>query len=154
VRRYGHLNSLWEETAQEPSYPPLSSDLSVDVVVVGAGITGLTAATLLKQAGRSVAVIEAGRVGGGVTGRTTAHITEIVDGRYHTLLHNFGERGAHVVAESSRYAIEHIADWVQQIGIDATSSGWRDTCTPRKTRIFTKLKRKPRPRRRSASAAN
>jgi glycine/D-amino acid oxidase-like deaminating enzyme/nitrite reductase/ring-hydroxylating ferredoxin subunit len=118
MRTYGKRHSLWEDTARESGYPRLAGDLSVDVAVIGAGITGLTAATLLKQAGRSVAIIEAGRTGGGVTGRTTAHITEIVDGRYHTLIHNFGERDARTVAESSRFAIEHIADWVNQMQID------------------------------------
>ena len=60
-------------------FPALKADLTVDVAIVGAGITGLTAATLLKKAGLSVAVIEAKRVAEGVSGYTTAHITEALD---------------------------------------------------------------------------
>ena len=63
--------SLWVETAPETDYPTMAPGLEVDVAVLGGGIAGLTAASLLKEAGKSVAVIEAGRIGTGVTGHTT-----------------------------------------------------------------------------------
>jgi len=53
---YGKTPSVWQDTASHPSFPPLASDVSVDVAIVGAGITGLTLATLLKEAGKTVAV--------------------------------------------------------------------------------------------------
>jgi glycine/D-amino acid oxidase-like deaminating enzyme/nitrite reductase/ring-hydroxylating ferredoxin subunit len=102
--------SLWLATAERPSFAPLDRDgVHVDVAIVGAGITGLTAATLLKLAGRRVAVIEARRVGSGVTGRTTAHATEVLDTRYQTLESRFGREGSALAAKSSRAAIEQIA---------------------------------------------
>ena len=48
--------SYWTDSTTMPRYGRLNRDLDVDVVVVGAGITGLTAAYLLKRAGRRVAV--------------------------------------------------------------------------------------------------
>ena len=69
---------LWDDTPL-PSYPPLDHPLSVDVVVVGAGITGITAAYLLKRAGCTVALLERRKVGGVDTGCTSAHLTAIVD---------------------------------------------------------------------------
>jgi hypothetical protein len=66
--------SFWLEHAAA-AYPPLSHDLDVDVAVVGAGITGVTAAHLLKQARRTVALLEMNRVGYGATGYTTAKLT-------------------------------------------------------------------------------
>ena len=94
--------SLWIADTRYPRFPPLKGDLSVDVAVVGAGITGLTAATLLKAAGKTVAVVEAQRVAEGVTGYTTAHLTEVVDASFGTLLSHFGEDGARLAVEATR----------------------------------------------------
>src|SRR6187549_1552100 len=70
-----NTTSLWLGTAQAPQFKPLQRDgIHVDVVIVGAGITGLTAAILLKERGKTVAVLEKERVAGGETGNTTAHI--------------------------------------------------------------------------------
>jgi glycine/D-amino acid oxidase-like deaminating enzyme/nitrite reductase/ring-hydroxylating ferredoxin subunit len=93
--------------------PPLASDLHVDVVVVGGGITGLTTALLLAEAGRSVCLLEGRTLGSGVTGATTAHLTEAVDTRYHELESSFGRDGARLVRASSRDAIEKIAELAQ-----------------------------------------
>lgn len=101
--------SLWTQTAPHPPFGGLTSDVDVDVAIIGGGITGITAAMLLKRAGKRVAVIEAQRVGGGVTGYTTAHLTELYDERYHTLIDSFGARGAATASAASRAAIDFIA---------------------------------------------
>ncbi|HSN88436.1 MAG TPA: FAD-dependent oxidoreductase, partial [Thermoanaerobaculia bacterium] len=67
----GKKTSLWLDTRETPVCSPLTGDAHVDVAVVGAGITGLTAARLLVEAGRTVAVLDQDRVGSGTTGRTT-----------------------------------------------------------------------------------
>ena len=56
--------SYWEDSASVSRYPALDRNLTVDAVVIGAGITGLTAAYLLKKSGLSVAVIDRRRCGG------------------------------------------------------------------------------------------
>src|SRR5688572_27149626 len=100
--------SLWRATSHLRRFAPLSRDLDVDVAIVGAGITGLTAAVLLGRAGRRVAVLQRDHVGSGETGSTTSHLTEAVDARYRTLVKDFGEEGARLVAKSSRDAIDQI----------------------------------------------
>ena len=63
-------HGLWEATAPAaPPAPPLSGRTAVDVVVVGAGFTGLSAALHLAEAGASVAVLEAAEIGFGASGR-------------------------------------------------------------------------------------
>ncbi|HEX7151391.1 MAG TPA: FAD-dependent oxidoreductase [Thermoanaerobaculia bacterium] len=110
--------SLWLATATVPRYEPLRRDLHVDVVIIGAGITGLTAAVLLKERGKKVAVIEREHVGGGETGNTTAHITEAIDARYYYMKRNFSLDDAKIMAEASRAAIERIAANVERFGIE------------------------------------
>jgi ribulose 1,5-bisphosphate synthetase/thiazole synthase len=63
--------SYWIDSTEPPVYPPLESTIDVDVAVIGAGITGLTAAYLLTREGRSVAVVDSKRIVRGVTGYTT-----------------------------------------------------------------------------------
>ncbi|MBD2086325.1 FAD-dependent oxidoreductase [Coleofasciculus sp. FACHB-542] len=110
--------SVWLDTTEGTKYPQLTSDITVDVAIVGGGITGLTAALLLKRAGLRVAVIEGSQIGSGVTGYTTAHLTEAADERYQDLISSVGDTDAKLVAESSRAAIERIAKFVAEEKID------------------------------------
>ena len=64
------LDSLWARTAPPgPDCPPLDDDLEVDVAVVGAGFTGLSAALRLSERGISCCVLEANEIGYGGSGR-------------------------------------------------------------------------------------
>src|SRR4051812_22482987 len=69
--------SLWLDTAPTTRHPPLKRDFEVDVAVIGGGIAGLTTALLAKQDGARVAVLEADRVGAGVTGTNTAKVSAL-----------------------------------------------------------------------------
>ncbi len=114
----GDTTSLWMATAEVPSYPPLGEDATADVCIVGAGIAGITTAYLLTQVGKSVIVLDDGPVGGGETGRTTAHLTNAMDDRFYRLEHMHGERGARIAAASHGAAIDRIESIVRSEGID------------------------------------
>jgi glycerol-3-phosphate dehydrogenase len=63
-----HNPSLWVTMASEQSFPALDGDRRTDVVVVGAGITGLTLARILVDAGVGVVLVDAGPLCAGATG--------------------------------------------------------------------------------------
>ena len=112
-----YTNSVWSEATPAPPYEPLDGNVAVDVAVVGGGITGMTAALLLARAGRRVAVVEARRIGKGESGKTTAHLTEVLDVPFHTLVSRFGVRGALLAVEGQRAAIDRIAMFADECAI-------------------------------------
>jgi glycine/D-amino acid oxidase-like deaminating enzyme/nitrite reductase/ring-hydroxylating ferredoxin subunit len=100
--------SFWMESSPFSRYPALARNLDVDVVVVGAGITGLTAAYLLKRAGRTVAVVERGHAGGVDTMYTTAHVTCVTDAGLAELANSFGRDHAQAAWDAGLAAIDQI----------------------------------------------
>jgi glycine/D-amino acid oxidase-like deaminating enzyme/nitrite reductase/ring-hydroxylating ferredoxin subunit len=109
---------LWLDSARLPRFPGLSGNLVVDVVVVGAGLTGITAAYLLKKAGLRVALIERDRCGGVDTVSTTAHLTWVTDLRLHKLVSTFGRDHARATWEAGGAAVDQIAANIEAEGID------------------------------------
>lgn len=85
----------------------------VDAVVIGGGITGVTAAFLLKQEGKRVALLEKERVGSGMTGQTSAHLTFMTDLRLSQLVRRFGRENAFLAWEAGRVAI----DFIEELGL-------------------------------------
>ncbi|MDJ1471499.1 FAD-dependent oxidoreductase [Xanthocytophaga flava] len=110
MRRDGKTTSLWQD--QMPDYKSenqvLKSDKIYDVLVVGGGITGITTALLLQKSGKNCIVAEAHSIGFGTTGGTTAHLNTMLDTDYHTLINDFGEKSAQMVAGITLEAINTI----------------------------------------------
>lgn len=114
----GDGGSLWIDTTPATNYPAVAGDARYDVVVVGGGITGLTTAYLLKQAGTKVAVIERHRVATGTTGNTTAKVSSLHSLSYAQLVDKRGEEIARLYGEANQAAIDRIASLVDQLGVD------------------------------------
>ena len=110
--------SLWVGTTPETAFPRLGEDIAVDVAVVGGGITGLTTAALLKDAGMRVAVLEAGRVASGATGYTTAKLSSLHGLIYDDLASSYDDETARLYGEANEAAITKVEDLAQARGVD------------------------------------
>lgn len=110
--------SYWITSTPATDYPHLPGDTTADVVVLGGGIAGLTAAYLLKKAGRKVVVVEMKEIGRGVTGYTTAKISSNHELVYTKLGGKHGEDAAQLYGEANEWAIQKIADLVKELKID------------------------------------
>ncbi len=114
----GEPSSLWVATIEATEFSTLTGDIHVDVAVIGGGIAGLTTALSLKRAGRSVAVLEIGRVGTGVTGHTTGKVTSLHRLTYRDLWRHVGHDEARGYGQANQFAIEHVASVVDGENID------------------------------------
>ena len=110
--------SVWMATANTPIQARLRENIRTDVCIVGAGIAGMTTAYLLAREGRSVVVIDDGAIGGGMTGRTTAHLTNAYDDRYAEMEKLHGVEGARLIAESHTAAIDKVEEIAREEQID------------------------------------
>lgn len=112
----GDTESVWLDVATTRF--DVAPEAEVEVCVIGAGIAGLTVAYELLRDGRDVVVLDDGPIGGGETGRTSAHLASAVDDRYHVLESKFGETGAQLVAESHADAIDYVETTARELAID------------------------------------
>jgi len=116
--RAGANPSFWERTAQKFYTTPLTENLTADICVIGAGIAGVTAAYLLACEGHAVILIDDGPIGGGMTGRTTAHLVNALDDRYYELEKMLGQEFSRLSAESHTAAIDRIEKIVGDENLD------------------------------------
>jgi glycine/D-amino acid oxidase-like deaminating enzyme/nitrite reductase/ring-hydroxylating ferredoxin subunit len=110
--------SYWIATSDVPERPPLAGDADADVVVVGGGITGLTAALFAARGGARVMVLEARRLAMGTTGNTTAKLTALHGLVYSELKRRLGLEAARAYAELNRLGLEHVRALVTELAID------------------------------------
>ena len=107
----------WTASADARRSSPLQGETTADFAIIGGGIVGIVAARLLKDRGHRVAVVEAGRVGHGVTGRSTAKVTAQHSTFLHRIERKHGAEAARAYAEFNRAGVGLIADLVQREGL-------------------------------------
>src|SRR5665647_122257 len=104
--------SFWIKTCPQTNFSPLKNELKVDTVILGGGIAGITTATLLKDLGHSIAIIESDRIVKDVTLGTTAKISVAPNMIYNNLIKNLGQVKAQMYATANGKALEKIGDIV------------------------------------------
>lgn len=100
------MDSIWTQTVQLPKFNPLRSDLKTDVLIIGGGMAGVLCAYRLAQAGVDYALVDAYRIGCGITKNTTAKITSQHGLIYDKLIREFGVDRAKIYLEANQTALE------------------------------------------------
>ncbi|QOF77286.1 NAD(P)/FAD-dependent oxidoreductase [Variovorax sp. 38R] len=119
--------SLWAATAPAASpTPPLTESRHADVLVVGAGFTGLSAALHLAEAGARVCVLEAGEPGWGASGRNGGQVNPSLKHDPDDLVRLYGSARAEPLIEAVSHSADLVFDLIARHGIDCqpVRNGW------------------------------
>ncbi|HYC82482.1 MAG TPA: FAD-dependent oxidoreductase, partial [Solirubrobacterales bacterium] len=107
----------WTQTAAPTGFAPLDGEATADVAIIGGGIVGVIAARLLKDRGLTVALVEAERVGRGVTGRSTAKVTAQHALFLQRIAQQHGDDAARAYAEANLAGVALIGELVARHGL-------------------------------------
>ena len=111
------LKSIWHNDNYS-QYKKLNHDIDIDTVIIGGGLSGITAAYYLSRLGINVVVVEANKIGSGTTKNTTAHITSQHDMTYDRYLKQFGQVKTSIIAKANQEAIDEIENIIKNENID------------------------------------
>lgn len=99
------MESIWQKTYKRTRYPDLKKDMETEVLVIGGGMAGILCARKLQDAGKHVVLVEAERIGEGITARTTAVLTAQHDYLYQDMVRDFGESTARAYLHANLDAV-------------------------------------------------
>jgi glycine/D-amino acid oxidase-like deaminating enzyme/nitrite reductase/ring-hydroxylating ferredoxin subunit len=121
VLRDSNTESLWQQIDSSlltAKSAPLIAETTYDVLIIGAGITGVTTALLLQKAGKKCVLAEANTIGFGTTSGTTAHLNTFFDLTYPEIESNFSADAAKQVAKAGKEALSIIRSHIDEYKID------------------------------------
>jgi len=123
----GFKHSLWFDTAVEPpDTVSLTESVTTDVLVIGAGITGLNAAIELAENGVAVVVVDSGVVGGGASGRNGGQVNLGLNLSPDELVKHYGQKSAEPLIDALCRTPSTVFDRIRTYAMncDAEQNGW------------------------------
>lgn len=112
------MKSIWDESCEFDKREELKGDIKTDILIIGAGITGILIGYFLKQNGREVVLIDKSEIASGNTRNTTAKITSQHDLIYNKLIQEFGEEKAKQYARANELAIRKYREIIKERKIE------------------------------------
>lgn len=112
------MESIWTKETKIRERAPLPGDLETEVVVIGAGLTGILTAYYLQQAEVKTVVLEADRIGSGQTKNTTGKITSQHNLCYDWIMYRMLKRKAFAYAWAHEDAIKEYERLITEKGIE------------------------------------
>ena len=108
--------SMWNKKEIKREIHELNEDIKTDILIVGAGITGMTTAYFFKD--ENICVVDANRIGHGVTLNTTAKINYFQERVYTKIKNIRDEKTAQKYLKSQTFAIKNIKEIIEKENID------------------------------------
>ena len=119
MKRDGNCKSLWQHKTDDfKTSSQEIPDKVFDVLIIGGGITGVTSALLLQEAGLSCILAEAKSISFGTSGGTTAHLNTFFDTPYSKVITNFGEDNARLLAAGAQAVMQLVQQNIKDHNID------------------------------------
>lgn len=112
------MNSIWQAGENRTVYPTLQKNIRTQVLVVGGGMAGILCAKKLQAAGKDVVLVEADRIGSGITARTTAVLTAQHDTLYQDILRKFDRKTAKAYLDGNLNAVKAFREMAARIPCD------------------------------------
>ncbi|WP_232313176.1 NAD(P)/FAD-dependent oxidoreductase [Enterovibrio coralii] len=114
-----HTQSYYAATAKYPQrYPELSEAVTVDVCIVGGGLSGVNAAIELAKKGFSVALLEANKIGWGASGRNGGELIRGIGHGIEQFTNQIGREGVDAINQMGVEAVQIVKDRVDEFNID------------------------------------
>lgn len=114
------MKSVWQQEKRQQHYPVLKGNKRTQVLVIGGGMAGVLCARKLQEAGKDVILLEANRIGSGITAKTTAVLTAQHDFLYQDMIKSFGEETARAYLRGNLRAVEEFRSLSKKILCDFT----------------------------------
>jgi glycine/D-amino acid oxidase-like deaminating enzyme len=114
---------LWMQDSDKPALSDQAVPSQVDVLIVGAGYTGLSAARETAAAGRSTLVLDCAEFGGGCSSRNGGQVAYSIKPSFQTLKSRHGAEIALRICREGRQAVADLRSMAREDGVDCD---WRD----------------------------
>lgn len=112
------MESIWQQQGLDKHYPALGTNKHTQVLVIGGGMAGVLCARKLQESGKDVILVEAKRIGGGITARTTAVLTAQHDYLYQDMVNRFNIQTAATYLKANLDAVQSFRNLSQKISCD------------------------------------
>ncbi len=116
------INQNWWFTTllvQQHKYcPPLNADIKCDVLIVGGGMTGISAAAEFMRKGLNVVMIDKNIIGGSSTGRSAGFLTPDSELELHQLVRRYGIDAAREIWEMPCRGIDRLVENIGKFDIE------------------------------------
>lgn len=113
------MSSLWMNSIDDKTnFSSIDSNITCDVCIIGAGITGLSAGYHLSKKGLSVIILDKSDIGTKTSGNTTGKITYQHNLIYDYLINSYSEKFAKGYLEANKEAIFNIKKIIDEEQID------------------------------------